>query len=185
MRIGMLPTLFLCVGSAMAFGQTSSSTADQQPSAVTVTPAQPQAADTTTPPKKKKHIYTSEEFKAADPNDTPSPGASGDSTGANSAAGAAGDTAKADKSTTAKKSKKPDQAAIDKQQAKVDDLKQQVNGETNVIASLQKQIADVPSRADAMGPGLAKQQSDLVKMQKDLADEQSKLDAMKNPPAPK
>ncbi len=182
MRLGMLTTFFLCVGSAMALGQTSSGTADQQPSAVTVTPAQPQAADPTTPPKKKKHVYTSEDFKAADPNDTPSPTASGDSAGAGSAAGAASDPAKSGKSTTAKKTaKKPDQAAIDKQQAKVDELKQQVEGETNVIASLQKQIADVPSRADNMGPGLAKQQSDLVQMKKDLADAQSQLDAMKNP----
>jgi hypothetical protein len=181
MRSAIITTLLLCGSCVLAFGQSTNNTTNQQPSAVTTAPAPVQNTNTPPAPPKKKHVYTSEDFKPANPNDTPSASAAADS--GSSAAGASGVTpAKDDKSAKSKApAKKADQAAIDKQQAKVDNLKQQVDGETKVIADIQRLIDQEPSRAAGMGAGLAKQQTDLVQMKKDLTDAQSQLDAMKNP----
>jgi len=172
------------VGSLSVLASAQTSTDQQAQPATAVTQASQAAADqtpaTVAPVKKKaKHVYTSDDMKAADPNDVPS--VSSSSSGGDSA-GTPGSAAKDDKTAKSKKTaKKIDPAAVAAQQAKVDDLKGQVDGENKVIANIQRLIAEQPSRAANMGPGLNKQQSDLTDLQKQLSTAQSQLDSMKNP----
>lgn len=181
MRQLLITALFIASAAFSAIAQASTDTQAQQPSTA-VTPAAPASTDASAPPKKKaKHVYTSEDMKAADPNDMPSSASTSGDTGAASVAGAS-DTGKDEKGKSAKKSaKKPGQEEIAAQQAKVDDLKQQVDGTSKVVADIQRLIDQEPSRAAGMGAGLAKNQSDLADLKKQLDSAQSQLDAMKNP----
>jgi hypothetical protein len=167
--------LALFVGSlcAVAGGQTNGDVQSTGNATAVTVPVQ---SDTSQPQPKKKgrHVYTNDDVKAADPNDTPAASPAGN------AAGAA-DATKADHSSGSKKSaKKADPTAIAAQQAKVDDLKSQVDGETKVVADIQRLISQDPSRAANMGPGLAKQQGDLTDLQKKFSEAQQQLDSMKN-----
>lgn len=131
------------------------------------------------PKKKAKHVYTSDDMKAANPNDVPS--ATTSSSGGVAGGTKAVDDPKNDKAAKQKTAKKVDPGAVAAQQAKVDELKKQVNGLTSVVGDIQRLINEKPSRAEGMGAGLAQQQKDLTQAQKQLADAQSELDGMKNP----
>jgi hypothetical protein len=175
MRKILFTALFIASIGTAADAQTSTDTASQ----TAATPAASAQADPSGAPKKKvKHVYTSEDFKAADPKDTaPQSSASASDSAANAS------DSKDDKSGkgTKKAAKKADPDAVAAQQAKVDNLKQQVDGETHVVADIQRLIDQEPSRASSMGAGLAKQQSDLTDLKKQLDSAQSQLDTMKNP----
>lgn len=173
-------TLFLIlISSGFAVAQDSSAVQTAAPSA---TPTN-QQADNPPVKKKAKRVFTNDDVKAADPKDIPAmqPDSTVDS-GTPAATTAASATAgKEDKN---KKAGKPAKAATAEQisaaQAKVDSLKKEEAGESAVVADIQRLISEQPGRADGMGPGLAKNQSDLADTRKKLADAQQQLDALKN-----
>jgi hypothetical protein len=186
MRRILLSAIFVGSLSVAAYCQTATDQQAQQPAAssqATAQPATQASTDQPAPPKKKaKRVYTSEDMKAADPNDIPSPASSSSGGGAAGAsADAAAGAGKDDKSSKSKKTKKIDPDAVAAQQAKVDEAKKQVDGLTGIVANLQRLINDQPSRAQTIGEGLQMQQNNLVDAKKQLADEQAQLDAMKNP----